>query len=162
MTFNGKKIYEVYDRQTGRLLADGDAVSCARKLQIGVTGFRLAANNERHKKYIIRHVATMKKIYSIYDEKAGLISRGTAQQVANEMECSKSAVEYWGRIGQVRGMAVEMTEEMVPTEEAREDMHPCGLCGRDCEDGSRCKLWRDWWVKTYDRTRQEIRKAAGV
>ena len=43
MTFDGRKLYEVYDRKTGRMLASGDVASCARKLEIGMPGFRLAA-----------------------------------------------------------------------------------------------------------------------
>ena len=41
MTFDGRKLYEVYDRKTGRLLASGDVSSCARKLQMGMAGFRV-------------------------------------------------------------------------------------------------------------------------
>lgn len=162
MKFDGRKLYEVYDRKTGRMLASGDVASCARKLEIGMPGFRLAANNPRHTKYIIRHVATVKRIYSVYDDKAGLIARGSLRQVAEELQCSKSAVEYWGRMGQGRGMTVEVTEELEQTEEARELMNPCQGCEKDCEDGSDCKLWRDWWTKVYDQTREDIRKAAGV
>lgn len=161
MKFDGRKIYEVYDRQTGRLLASGTVDSCAQKIQITSAGLRMAADNPNHTKYIVRHVATMKRIFAIYDDKAGLISKGTAKQVADEMGRNKSTVEYWGRMGCPNGMNVTVTEELEPTEEAREDMHPCGLCGFDCEDGSRCKLWRAWWVTTYDRTREDIRKAAG-
>lgn len=163
MSIEGKErnIYEVYDRKTGRLLANGTVGSCARKLQITQSGFRLAAEKPNHSKYIIRHVATIRRIFSVYDDKAGLISRGSAQQVANEMGRNKSTVEYWGRMGYSKGLTITLTEEMEPTEEAREDMHPCTICGKDCEDGSECKLWRAWWVKTYDRTREDIRKAAG-
>ena len=166
MKFDGRKLYEVYDRKTGRMLASGDVASCARKLEIGMPGFRLAANNPRHTKYIIHHVATVKRIYSVYDDKAGLIARGSLRQVAEELQCSKSAVEYWGRMGQGRAMTVEVTEELEQTEEARELirelMNPCQSCEKDCEDGTDCKLWRDWWTKVYDQTREDIRKAAGV
>ena len=159
MKFDGRKLYEVYDRKTGRMLASGDVASCARKLEIGMPGFRLAANNPRHTKYIINHVATVRRIYSVYYND-GLIARGSLRQVAEELQCSKSAVESWGRMGQGRAMTVEVTEELEQTEEARELMNPCQSCEKDCEDGTDCKLWRDWWTKVYDQTRENIRKAA--
>ena len=162
MTFDGRKLYEVYDRKTGRLLASGDANSCARKLQIGVAGFRHAANNDRHKKYIIRHIATFRKIYTVYDDHAGMISKGTLRKVAEEMKRSKGTIAYWGQIGHATGMTIEVKDELEPTEEARGLINPCQICEKDCEDGSDCKLWRDWWTKVYDQTREDIRKAAGV
>lgn len=155
---NGRNIYEVYDRKTGRMLANGDVASCARKLQISQAGFRLAANNDRHRKYMIRHVATMKRIFSVYDEKAGLISRGTVKQVAEEMQCSQSAVEYWGRIGQAKGMTVEVTEELEPTEAGKQIEHPCTGCGKDCPGWKSCELWKAWWINGYDGAREIIRR----
>lgn len=122
MKFDGRKLYEVYDRKTGRMLASGDVASCARKLEIGMPGFRLAASNEQHKKYCIRHVATMRKIYSVYDEHGTLISRGSLRKVAEEMNYAKGTVEYWGRVGQVNGLTITVTEEVEHTDEAREDI----------------------------------------
>ena len=158
----GKRLYEVYDRKTGRLLAEGSVENCARKLQITETGFRMASKNDNHGKYVIRHVATLRKIYTVYDDHAGIISQGSLTKVAEEMGRAKGTVEYWGRIGSAQGMTITVTEEIEQTAEARENMNPCGLCGKDCRDGSRCKLWRDWWTKVYDQTREDIRKAAGV
>lgn len=122
MTFDGRKLYEVFDRKTGRMLASGSVKDCAKKLQLTPSGFRLAASNEQHKKYCIRHVATMRKIYSVYDEHGTLISRGSLRKVAEEMNYAKGTVEYWGRVGQVNGLTITITEEVEHTDAAREDI----------------------------------------
>lgn len=112
MAIDGRKIYEVYNRQTGQLLARGSVAECARELGITPSGFRAAIRSQR--KYVIRHVVTVRKIYSVYDDHAGLISQGSLHKVAEEMGYSESTVERWGRIGNAPGMTVMMTEKLEP------------------------------------------------
>lgn len=110
MAIDGRKIYEVYNRQTGGLLARGSVAECARELGITPSGFRAAIRSQR--KYVIRHVETVRKIYSVYDDHAGLISQGSLHKVAEEMGYSESTVERWGRIGNAPGMTVMVTEKL--------------------------------------------------
>lgn len=121
MAIDGRKIYEVYNRQTGGLLARGSVAECARELGITPSGFRAAIRSQR--KYAIRHVETVRKIYSVYDDHAGLISQGSLHKVAEEMGYSESTVERWGRIGNTPGMTVMVTEKLEPTKKR--------ICGND-------------------------------
>lgn len=90
MKFDGRKLYEVYDRKTGRMLASGDVASCARKLEIGMPGFRLAAPAVTEFKV---HFETFMASYNRMTELLDEMPKGMADKMKKAV---KSAVEQMG------------------------------------------------------------------
>ena len=159
----GARIYEVRERKTGKLLARGTLDECAKRIGVNRSTVLKAYNTPNHKHYDVQHIGNRRKILSVYHVEAGMISHGTIQQVASDMQRSKCSIYHWLTKGRVGDLTIEVAEKIMPPDMEIEHMDcslsPCQHCRQPCIDTRLdCKEWRIWFSREFNAACEILRR----